>query len=92
VPSVPSPCIDVCKFKRKGHCIGCSMTKAQKDAFKGLPQGERPAFIAMLVAQQSMLGKYRAWAAAYRRKCAKKGVPCPLDTDEAPAATTSNAA
>ncbi|MEM6670690.1 MAG: DUF1289 domain-containing protein, partial [Pseudomonadota bacterium] len=25
---LPSPCIDVCKFRRAGHCIGCSMTKA----------------------------------------------------------------
>ena len=32
----PSPCIDVCKFRREGHCIGCSMTKAQKSMFKKL--------------------------------------------------------
>ncbi|MEM7240341.1 MAG: DUF1289 domain-containing protein, partial [Pseudomonadota bacterium] len=25
---IPSPCIDVCKYKLKGHCIACSMTKA----------------------------------------------------------------
>ena len=32
----PSPCIDVCKFKREGHCIGCSMTKPQRKMFKSL--------------------------------------------------------
>ena len=26
---LPSPCIDVCKFRRAGHCIGCSMTKSR---------------------------------------------------------------
>ena len=31
-----SPCIDICKFKREGHCIGCSMTKAQKSTFKAV--------------------------------------------------------
>lgn len=71
----PSPCIDVCKFKRAGHCIGCSMTKAQKKAFKKLEGAEqRRAFIRDLVAQQAELGKYRHWEAAYRRKCEKKGL------------------
>ena len=27
---IPSPCIGVCKYKREGHCIGCSMTEDQK--------------------------------------------------------------
>jgi len=78
----PSPCIDVCKFKRPGlagaHCIGCSMTKAQKKAFKALEKDDqRAAFIAMLRAQQSVMGKFSAWTAAYRRKCLKKGAPVP---------------
>ncbi len=71
----PSPCIDVCKFKREGHCIGCSMTKAQKSLFKGLKKDKhRAAFVEMLVSQQSRLGKYSHWTPQYLRKCLKKGV------------------
>jgi predicted Fe-S protein YdhL (DUF1289 family) len=71
----PSPCIGVCKFKREGHCIGCSMTKAQKSLFKSLKkESHRQAFVAMLAKQQSVLGKYRHWTAAYLRKCLKKKV------------------
>ncbi|QBF30465.1 DUF1289 domain-containing protein [Thalassococcus sp. S3] len=78
MPKTPSPCIDVCKFKRQGHCIGCSMTKQQKSMFKSLKKEQhRTAFVAMLVAQQEKLGKYRAWPPAYARKCAKKGVKTP---------------
>lgn len=71
----PSPCIDVCKFKRQGHCIGCSMTKVQKKQFKKLKKEKhREAFVAMLLKQQAEMGKYTHWAKAYRRKCSKKGV------------------
>lgn len=74
---VPSPCIDVCKFKREGHCIGCSMTKAQKSLFKALKTNEhRAAFIVMLQAQQETLGKYRAWPKPYAKKCVKRNI-CP---------------
>ena len=38
---VPSPCIDVCKFRRAGHCIGCSMTKPQKKLFKALKKRDQ---------------------------------------------------
>lgn len=70
----PSPCIDVCKFKREGHCIGCSMTKAQKSLFKSLKKDEhRQGFVEMLIAQQQRLGKYRHWEPQYLRKCLKKG-------------------
>ena len=70
-----SPCIDVCKFKREGHCIGCSMTKAQKSLFKELKKDKhREAFLEMLIGQQSRLGKYRHWAPKYLRKCLKKKV------------------
>lgn len=72
---LPSPCIDVCKFKREGHCIGCSMTKAQKKHFKSLEKNKhRETFVAMLVDQQTRMGKYKAWPIAYAKKCAKKGV------------------
>lgn len=71
----PSPCIDVCKFKREGHCIGCSMTKAQKSLFKELKKNKsRVAFIGMLQEQQNRLEKYRHWAPEYIKKCQKKKV------------------
>ncbi len=69
----PSPCIDVCKFKREGHCIGCSMTKTQKSMFKKLKKEKyRAAFVEMLLAQQEVMGKYTHWAPQYEQKCAKK--------------------
>ncbi|QUJ78194.1 DUF1289 domain-containing protein [Sulfitobacter albidus] len=71
----PSPCIDVCTFKRGGHCIGCSMTKAQKSLFKSLKkETHRQGFVQMLVAQQAQLGSYSHWAPQYLRKCARKKV------------------
>lgn len=71
----PSPCIDVCKFKREGHCLGCSMTRAQKSLFKQLKKKEhREGFVEMLIGQQSMLGKYSHWKPQYLRKCLKKKV------------------
>lgn len=75
----PSPCIDVCKFKRQGHCIGCSMTKAQKSMFKELrKEKHRQGFVEMLIGQQSRLGRYTHWAPQYLRKCLKKKVK-PID-------------
>jgi predicted Fe-S protein YdhL (DUF1289 family) len=76
---VPNPCIDVCKYKREGHCIGCAMTKAQKSLFKKLKKDKhREAFVQMLFQQQEALGKYKGWRTAYARKCAKKGARVPL--------------
>lgn len=76
---LPSPCIDVCKFKRAGHCIGCSMTKPQKKTFKKLGgKKERRRFIEALYAQQQEMGRYRHWAIAYAKKCKKKGVESPV--------------
>lgn len=80
MPKTPTPCIDVCKFKLRGHCIGCGMTRPQKSMVKQLDDEGRRAFLAEVVAQQQALGgKYRGWAPAYRRKCEDKGAPCPLD-------------
>ncbi len=77
--SVPSPCIDVCKFRRGGHCIGCSMTKTQKSMFKSLKKAEhQKAFVDMLLAQQNVMGKFSHWAPAYARKCLKKGAKPPV--------------
>ncbi len=68
----PSPCISVCKFKREGHCIGCSMTKPQKEMFKKLKkESHREAFVEMLVAQQTVMGRYKHWVRAYGKKCPK---------------------
>lgn len=76
---LPSPCIGVCKFKREGHCLGCSMTKDQKSMFKKLKKEKhQQAFLDMLVHQQSDLGKYSHWPVAYRKRCAKKGVKAPV--------------
>jgi predicted Fe-S protein YdhL (DUF1289 family) len=75
---LPSPGIDVCKFRRAGPCIGCSMTKPQKKRFKSLRRVEHQhAFVDMLMHQQSDLGRYRHWLPAYLRKCAKRKVTPP---------------
>ena len=72
---VPSPCVDVCKFRREGHCIGCSMTKTQKKMFKSLKKPEhQEAFLVMLVHQQKDMGRYTHWAPAYLKKLGKKDV------------------
>ncbi|MEL6768790.1 MAG: DUF1289 domain-containing protein [Pseudomonadota bacterium] len=79
---IPSPCIDVCKHKLKGgHCIGCSMTKRQKSEWKSLDgKKAKRKFLSMLMEQQAALGgRFKGWAIAYRRRCAKKDVACPID-------------
>ena len=82
---IPSPCIDVCKFKRDGHCIGCSMTKQQKSAFKALDKNaHREAFVELVVAQQAVMGRYTHWQKAFEKKCRKKKVALKvLDGDKA---------
>lgn len=76
--TLPSPCIGVCKFKRAGHCIGCSMTKDQKAICKRLKKpAQKRAFLDLLRAQQAQMGKFAHWHAAYARKCAKKGNALP---------------
>lgn len=75
---LPSPCIDVCKYRRGGHCIACAMTKPQKKLFKSLKGKHRPAFVAMLINQQRALGGYTFWPRKYRRKCEAKGVVPPF--------------
>lgn len=75
----PNPCIDVCKYKREGHCIGCSMTKTQKSLFKTLKKdSHRMAFVQMLIHQQEVLGKFKGWRTAYMKKCKKKGAKAPF--------------
>lgn len=78
MPKTPSPCIDVCKFRREGHCIGCSMTKDQKKAFKALKKAQhQDAFLKLIMTQQQAMGKYTHWFRAYAKKCKKKGVKPP---------------
>ena len=78
---IPSPCIDVCKFKRSGpagaHCIGCSMTKVQKKLGKAAKGKAMPAFVALVVAQQQAMGRYAHWRPAYMKRCLKRGVTVP---------------
>ena len=75
MPKLPSPCIDVCKFKREGHCIACSMTKPQKALFKALDKDKhRKTFVELIAAQQNAMGKYPAWRALYDKKLRKKGI------------------
>ena len=75
---IPSPCIDVCKFRREGHCIGCSMTKEQKKLFKSLKKPKhQAAFVEMLVSQQNSMGGFNNWASRYTRKCLERGVHPP---------------
>ena len=79
----PSPCIGVCKFRRPGpggalHCIGCSMTKDQKRASKALKKDAlRRAFVDLVVAQQTVMGRYGHWAEAYAKRCRRKGAKPP---------------
>ena len=82
MPKLQSPCIGVCKFKRPGpagaHCIGCSMTKSQKKLGKSAKKpAEADGFIALVIAQQAAMGRYRHWRAAYLKRCLKKGRPVP---------------
>lgn len=81
----PSPCIDVCKFRDKGHCLGCRMTKPEKKAFKRLRRKrEKKAFFRELVRRLDGAGRADYWQRMYRRKCERKGALCPLDRLEKP--------
>ena len=77
-----SPCIGVCKFRRPGpagmHCIGCSMTEAQKKlAKKARRPKEAEGFAALVMAQQAALGGYGHWRAALLKRGMRKGRAIP---------------
>jgi predicted Fe-S protein YdhL (DUF1289 family) len=76
----PSPCIDVCKYRIKGHCIACAMTKPQKKAFKKINKKKKQrAFLEALLEQQAALGdRFKGWRGAYAKKCEKKGAAWPI--------------
>ena len=72
---IPSPCIDVCKYKFNYHCIGCSMTKIQKKNFKKLKSNKnKKKFIKFIYSQQKILGRFKHWEKVYQKKCDKKDV------------------
>lgn len=76
---VPSPCVDVCK-DRRGVCIACGREERDKDAWKKAEsRQEKLVLLAECVARTEAIGTRAFWEAEYRRKCRKKGVPCPLD-------------
>lgn len=84
----PSPCVDVCKYKRAGRCVGCMMTKAEKDSFprSGSAEAKKSFFDGLMERLRSEHKNPAFWAIAYKRKCEREGVPCPLDEEEAEAA------
>ena len=77
----PSPCIGVCKFRRTGpagrHCIACSMTKDQKALGKRARKRQADAFLALVIAQQRMMGRYGHWRGAFLERCVRKGRAVP---------------
>jgi len=79
--AAPSPCVDVCRYKRAGRCVGCMMTKAEKDAFPraGNADAKRRFFETLFARLESEHKNPAFWAISYRRKCEREGVPCPLD-------------
>lgn len=80
----PSPCVDVCKYKRQGRCVGCAMTKEEKQAFPRNGSGEaKREFIETLMGRLAEATRNPAfWVMSYRRKCAIEGVECPIREDE----------
>jgi hypothetical protein len=61
-------------------CVGCGMTKKQKKKFKRLKgRKAKRQVIEALRAQQLEVGLKANWERAYRRRCEKKGVECPID-------------
>jgi predicted Fe-S protein YdhL (DUF1289 family) len=82
----PSPCVDVCKYKRQGRCVGCAMTKEEKQSFPHHGSGmAKKAFIEALMGRLAESTRNPAfWVMSYQRKCAIEGVPCPIgEGDEA---------
>ena len=77
---IASPCVGICKYRLAGACVGCGMSKKQKKGFKRLDgKKKKLRFLARLLEQQEPLGVRERWIKLYRRKCAKKDMPCPLD-------------
>ncbi len=61
-------------------CIGCGRTKKDEKAWKRAETAEEKLELLQQCLQKTEdLGTRRFWEAEYRRKCAKKGLDCPLD-------------
>ena len=80
----PSPCVDVCKYKRQGRCVGCSMTREEKQSFPQHGSGAaKKDFIEGLIGRLAESTRNPAfWVMSYKRKCAIEGVECPIVEDE----------
>ena len=51
------------------------MTKAQKSTFKALKkEAHRKAFVDLVIAQQTVMGRYAHWEEAFEKRCRKKKV------------------
>lgn len=75
----PSPCVDICKDKR-GICIACGRSDRDKDSWKAADGRKAKLELLRECAERTTaIGTRAFWEAEYRRKCLKKGVPCPLD-------------
>ena len=69
-----SPCIDICKYGKDGHCSGCSMTKKQKKISKSLKSKDQQlAFEELIRMQQGLLGGFEAWESAHKKRYRGKG-------------------
>ena len=76
----PSPCIGICKRPEGGPCVGCGLTKAEKNSFKRRrKKPERKALFRLALHRLEAMGKRARFEHVYRRRCAKKERPCPLD-------------
>ena len=74
-----SPCVDICKFRDDGYCIGCGQTKKQKKKFKRLEgRKKKLKFLQKLVVQQEERGGRPKWIRLYRRRYEKKGRKWPF--------------
>ncbi|GGC14297.1 hypothetical protein GCM10011363_33550 [Marivita lacus] len=55
------------------------MTKPQKSSFKALKKNShREAFVELVIAQQTCMGRYKHWEDAYAKRCGKKKVKLEL--------------
>lgn len=80
---MPSPCVGICKDKR-GVCIACGRDEDDEKAWKRADAfDEKLALLQACAKNTETLGTRQFWENEYRRKCAKKGVPCPLDRIDA---------
>lgn len=88
---IPSPCVGVCK-DRRGDCIACGRDKGAEKAWKKAESRmEKLRLIAECRRKTEVIGTRGFWEKEYRRKCAKKELPCPLDELDIPAARAAAA-